>query len=201
LRDLANEYDDDDTLLVASSAQVLTRSLADMALDGAACGGDITILSSPASLPPSMMLVKCGALKQIPATGFIDFKEQGLRLLASNYKVVVHRDKIPSGMPIRTPGEYLEALRTRHQIESGRRSESGPFTERWRSAFAVTEKGATIAPGVCLHDSVVLAGASVESGSSIACSIVCGGTRIAMGTRVLGQILSRGGATPLDLKQ
>jgi UDP-N-acetylglucosamine transferase subunit ALG13 len=200
LRDIGADYDDEVTLIVANAAQVLTCPLHELLSDAAKRKGDVTIVGNYESVPPTMTLIKCAALKQIPETGYIDLKEQGLAIMAKRHNVVVHREAKSSGLPVRTPNEYLSALRAIHRVEAGRSTNLGPFAERWHPEFAVVENGAVIAPDARLHDAVVLAGACAEAGCAIVRSIICGGTRVAANSRNIDRLLTPGGSIALESK-
>src|SRR5437868_4719264 len=70
--------------------------------------------------PSGIMLVQAQALKAIPETGFSDMKEQALPAIAANYRVTVASFESPSGLPVRSLGEYVAALRQYHLALLGR---------------------------------------------------------------------------------
>jgi hypothetical protein len=195
LRDLAARYADDDLLLVANAAQVLTEPLAQIAVDLAATNGDVGLISHLDGTPSGLMLVRCAALRHLPASGFVDMKEQALPLIAERFDVtVVHRRK-PSGLPVRTLDSYIEALRQYHQRLARGLAWHAPasaFDEDWEAAFSVVEEGARVEPSARLHDSVVLRGGRVEAKASVVHSVVCDGGVLGHGRIVVDQFVTPG---------
>src|SRR5690606_39068459 len=63
LRDLANEYDDDDLLLVAGAAQLMVEPLLVIADALAGTPGDVRILALRDGTPSGIMLIRCGCLR------------------------------------------------------------------------------------------------------------------------------------------
>ena len=126
--DLAEEYDDDDLLLVANAVQVLVDSPTAIATEAAERGGDVTVVANADGTPTSIMLMSCQALRDLPAVGFIDLKEQGLPLMAKRHDVRA----VPAsaaGLPIRTPQDYLKALKAMTGAKQGR-CHNQAFAER-----------------------------------------------------------------------
>lgn len=188
LRDISIEYDDDDLLLVANGAQVMLEPLAHVAGAMAEKGGDVSIVAHRDGAPSGIMLVRAGTLRAIPANGFHDFKEQSLPAIATRFDVTVTSFDRPTGLPIRTLGDYMTALRWYHRKRSG--YEGGdPFGEDWRSAFTVVERGAVVAEGARLHEAVVLENARVAAGAVIVRSIVCAGTSVGADRMIVDQLI------------
>jgi mannose-1-phosphate guanylyltransferase len=120
------------------------------------------------------MLVRCGVLGRVAEAGFVDMKEQGLPQIAKGHRVEVVDLERPSGMPIRTTADYVNALRRYHRRSAG--AESGdPWAEDWAPTFSIVEEGALVGAGARVHDSVVLKGAKVETGAVVVRSVVCPG--------------------------
>lgn len=172
LRDVALAYHDDDLLLVANAAQVLLTPLIDLVNDMAATAGDVTIVSHLDGTPSGLFLVRCGALRVVPAEGFIDMKEQALPLIAAHHRVTVLQRQTPTALPVRTLTDYIGALR-RYHYRAGDAAVNNPYAEDWESAFALVEEGAEVHPQARLHDSVVLRGGRVEADAVTANSVVC----------------------------
>jgi NDP-sugar pyrophosphorylase family protein len=173
LRDLAEEYDEDDTLLVANAAQLLVEPLHVLASAAGERGGDVTVAANGDGTPSSFALLSCRALRQLPDVGFVDLKEQGLPLMASKFEVTTLWRSTAYGLPIRTPRDYLAAVRAHHRLAAGDTPHDQPFDERWRRNFAMVEEGAAVAPDATLHDAVVLRGAKVAAGALVADSVIC----------------------------
>ncbi|HXE53842.1 MAG TPA: WecB/TagA/CpsF family glycosyltransferase, partial [Tepidisphaeraceae bacterium] len=173
LHDLTAEYEDDDLILMANAAQVLMDPLPAIASALHTRGGDVTVVSHEDGTPSGIMLMSCKALRLIPPRGFVDMKEQGLPLIASKYDVRVLHRRRPTGLPVRTLGDYIQALRFHHRRQTGTQTVSDPLAEDWTPTFSLIEDGASVAPTARVHDSVVLKGAKVESGAVVVRSVVC----------------------------
>jgi hypothetical protein len=191
LRDLAAEYGDDDLLLVANAAQVLTEPLGRLTLDLAASGGDVMVVSHLDGTASGLMLVRCAALRSIAATGFVDMKEQALPQIAQRFDVSVVTRRRPTGLPIRTLDDYIEALRQHHKALAGRAMMPvSAFAEDWEPTFAIVEQGASVDPSARLHDAVVLAGGRVEAGATLVHSIVCPGGMLRRGQMTVDDLVA-----------
>lgn len=175
LRDLAQQYDDDDLILVASASQVLLDPLSALAKVLHHKGGDVNLISHRDGTPSGVMLIRCQTLRLIPSLGFFDMKEQGLPLIAGRYDVRVVHCRRPTGVPLRTLEDYITALRLHHRRRAGRPRVADPLSEDWSPSFAIVENGASVAARAHLHDTVVLRSAIVESGASLVRCVVCPG--------------------------
>src|SRR5688500_8775949 len=175
LRDAAADYEDDSYLLVANAAQVLIEPLRGVVESMAATRSDLCVLANLDGTPSGLFFVRCGALRELPAAGFIDLKEQALPAIAARHDVRVVRRPQPVAMPIRTAGDYSLALRRYGQRVDRRLEVTDPFAEDWEPAFRVVERGATVNESARLHDSTVLAGGRVEAGAVLVRTIVCDG--------------------------
>jgi N-acetylglucosaminyldiphosphoundecaprenol N-acetyl-beta-D-mannosaminyltransferase len=199
LRDVANDYADDDLIVVANAAQVLLDPLPSIvaALDRA--GGDVTVVAHQDGTPSGIMLVACKTLRQIASSGYVDMKEQALPQIAAQFDVRVVTRQRPTGMPIRTLEDYIHALRFHHRRKNGKQSAPAgsangngnghangngnghgngvvdPLAEDWSPLFSLIEPGATVDPSARIHDSVVLEGGVVEAGAVLVRSVVCPG--------------------------
>lgn len=180
LRDLADEYEDDDLLLVANAAQVLLDPLDTVADALARRGGDVSVVSHQDGTPTGVMLIACRALREIAAEGFIDMKEQALPRIASRFDVRVLNRLRPSGLPLRTLEDYITALRFHHRRfrdnhDVAETDMTDPLAENLSPAFALVEPGAEVNSTARLHDAVVLSGGIVESDAVLVRSVVCPG--------------------------
>jgi hypothetical protein len=99
-------------------------------------------------------------------------KEQGLPLIASKYDVRVMRRRRPTGLPIRSLADYVQALRLHHREKGDRNASSDPLAEDWGPTFSLVEEGATVDASARIHDSIVLRGANVEPGAVIVRSLI-----------------------------
>lgn len=190
LRDLAAQYNDDDLLLVANAAQVLTQPLISLATDLAQTKGDVCLISHLDGTPSNLMLVRCAALRDIQAHGFVDMKEQALPAIAQRFDVTVVNRDTPTGLPVRTLDNYLDALRHHHKAMVGRSANGSAFCEDYSSAFAIIEEGATVGSGARLHDSVILGGGHVEAGAVVVHSVICPGGVVRRGQMTVDQIVA-----------
>jgi hypothetical protein len=175
LHDLARDYDDDDLVLVTNAAQVLMDPLPTIVAALHRCGGDVTVVSHEDGTPSGIMLVTCKTLRQISEDGYVDMKEQALPEIANRFDVRVLARRRPTGLPIRTLEDYVQALRYHHRRKAGKRSAVDPLAEDWDPTFALIEPGAQVDPTSRVHDSVVLKGAVVEAGAVLVRSVVCPG--------------------------
>jgi N-acetylglucosaminyldiphosphoundecaprenol N-acetyl-beta-D-mannosaminyltransferase len=173
LRDLALKYEPDDLILVANAAQILLDPLLTLATTLDQRRGDVGIVSHRDGTPSGIMLVSVKTLSSIPETGFIDMKEQAMPLIAQKFAVEVLHRRRPTGLPIRTVGDYINALRYYHMRRAGKTTLTDPLAEDWQPAFGMVEEGAVVDPTARVHDSVVLRGGVVEAGAVLVRSFVC----------------------------
>ncbi|HLL89121.1 MAG TPA: WecB/TagA/CpsF family glycosyltransferase [Tepidisphaeraceae bacterium] len=178
LHDLALDYADDDLILVANAAQVLSDPLPVLvsALDRKRA--DVALVGHRDGTPSGVMLVTCKTLRLIPDAGYVDMKEQALPAIASRFDVKVVHARRPTGLPIWSLGDYVAALRSHHRrghAGEGHRPAADPLAEDWRPTFSIVEDGATVDPTAKVHDSVVLRGGVVEPGAVLVRTVVCPG--------------------------
>jgi hypothetical protein len=172
LRDLAEDYDDEDLLLVGNAAQVLLEPFPRLAAELHHKRADVALVSHDDGTPSGLMLVSCKVLRMIAPRGFVDMKEQALPLISSKYDVRVVHHRRPTGLPVRSLLDYIQALRIHHR-KNGDRPLADPLAEDWSPTFSIIEPGAVVDPSVRLHDSVVLRGGKVEAGAVVVRSIIC----------------------------
>lgn len=189
LSDLSRHYDDSDQLLVTNAGQLLFEPLTRIASGLDAVDGDIAIAVESHGVPSGMMLLRCGAMRGINPVGFVDFNEQALPELAKDHRVKVARFAAAPSRSVRTLDGYVGALRAYHRAASGRKEAIGPFSEDWRPTFGIVEPGASVAPDVVLHDSVVMRGARIEPGVVLVRSVVCEGAVVATGRRIVDEVV------------
>jgi N-acetylglucosaminyldiphosphoundecaprenol N-acetyl-beta-D-mannosaminyltransferase len=189
LRDLAQDYDDDDLILVANAAQLLLDPLPTIVAAIARKACDVSVISHEDGTPSGLMLVACKTLRSIADTGYVDMKEQALPQIALNYDVRVVRRRRPTGLPIRTLEDYVQALRLHHRRRQGKPFVADPLAEDWSAAFALVEQGATVDPSARIHDSIVMSGGLVEPGAVLVRSIVCAGEVVRRDKTVVDQLV------------
>lgn len=193
LRDLAQEYQDEDLLLVATANQLCTEPLPLLAERLWSGAGDVRLLSGPHQEPAGLLMLRCGCLRDIATSGFVDLKEQALPEIAARHSVRVINAGESAGQSIRRWQDYLAALRLRHQ-PPGEQNASA-FDEDWQPRFSVIEEGAIVDPSAGVHDSVVLAGGRVEGKASIVRSLVGPGAVVRRGEVVVGKLITAAGGT------
>jgi N-acetylglucosaminyldiphosphoundecaprenol N-acetyl-beta-D-mannosaminyltransferase len=189
LHDLARNLDDEDLVLVANAAQLLLDPLSVIAAALDRKRGDVCLISHQDGTPSGVMLVRCKTLRVIPATGFVDMKEQALPLIAQQFDVKVMQCRRPSGVPIRSLSDYIGALRSYHRSRSRLGVGGDPLAEDWQPAFAIVEEGATVDPRAHVHDAVVLRGGIVEAGASAVRCVVCPGGVVRQKTTVVDKFV------------
>lgn len=172
VRDLAQRFEPDDRLFIVGGPQLLARSLKAIVAELAECGGDVAVAAHQDGLPCSLMLVRCGAVLDLPEVGFVDMKEQGLPVIARKHRVLVRPYAHRIALPLMNEANYVAALRWHHSQQKGD-FEAGAFDEEWDRRFAIIEPGATVHPGALIHDSVVLAGAVIGRNATVVRSVIC----------------------------
>jgi len=189
LRDAVEGYDDADRILAVFGPQLLRERLGVLVEQLAAASGDVVLFRDGQRSPSGLMLIRVGALRTIKQVGFVDFKEQALPRIAASHAVRVVDRAEPVSWPIRTLGDYIEALRGHHLRDDRTGSVGGPFAERWDSSFVLTEHGAEIASDAHLHDAVVLSEGRVGKGALVARSVVCAEGVVEPGRTVVEQVV------------
>jgi exopolysaccharide biosynthesis WecB/TagA/CpsF family protein len=195
LRDVADRYADDDYLLVANGAQALLVPLPDLAATLAEPAAAVTLITHEEGTPSGLMLVRCAALRAIAKTGYVDMKEQALPLMASRFDVRHLPHACPTGLPVRTLGEYVTAIQQRYRRRLGRPLPTDPFAEDCRPSFAVIEDGASVHPAARVHDSVILQGAHVGQDALVVRSVVGPGSLLVRGEHIVDQLVATDAAT------
>jgi hypothetical protein len=102
-------------------------------------------------------------------------KEQAMPMIAQAFAIEVVHCRRPSGLPIRSAEDYIQALRYFHMRRSEKSTLMDPLAEDWQPTFGIVEEGAIVDPSARVHDSVVLRGGVVEAGAVLVRSVVCPG--------------------------
>ncbi len=189
LRDLANDYADDDLILMANAAQILLDPLPTIVAAMTRKAGDISVISHDDGTPSGLMLIACKTLRNIADAGYVDMKEQALPQIALNHEVRVVKRRRPTGLPIRTLEDYVQALRFHHRRRQGKPIVADPLAEDWSPAFALVELGAKVDASARIHDSIVLAGSVVEAGAVLVRTLVCPGQVVRRDKTVVDQLV------------
>ncbi|MBI1372727.1 MAG: hypothetical protein GC159_08200 [Phycisphaera sp.] len=190
LHDMSADYHDDDYLLVANGTQVLTEPLYRLAWELAGLRSDVSLVAHDDGVPSGLMLVRCGALRDIAPRGFIDMKEQALPQIAQSYRVTVLRRARTTGLPIRSLLDYIDALLYSHARLASVDGvvELSTLEPSLQSTFSIIEPTAKVHPSVRVHNSVIMDGATVEEGAVVVRSIVCPQCVVGPGSIVVGEI-------------
>lgn len=188
LFDIASDYDDDDYLIVANGAQILMQPFEKTINELAQLEADISLVSHHSGVPSGFLLVRVGALKDIPASGFHDLKEQCLPVIAKNHIVKVRQYDDVTGLSIRTLDDYINALRWYHRQLAGAEG-TDPFGEELGSSFCIIEEGAKVDEKVKVINSVILKGANVTGNTVVVRSIIGAGSSIPSGRQIVDQVI------------
>jgi hypothetical protein len=190
VRDGAMGYDEDDRILVVNAFQLPLGSLWRIAATLTWTAADLTVVSHLDGTPAGIMLARCGCLKQLPAEGYLDLKEQAIpRIAACRHVRVVERGR-PTGIPIRTAADYIRALRSHYASKLAASGTERQLIEDWRPLFAIVEAGARVHPSAQVHDSVVLAGGCVEEGAVVVRSVICPGGVVLKRQHAVAQLIT-----------
>jgi hypothetical protein len=200
LRDLAGDYAPQDMIAVINGPQTLLRPLSEVLVRLAQPQAEVAIASYDDGTPGGIMLLRPSALGLIPEAGFVDLKEQALPQIAAHHRVAVVRWAVPAGLPIRTLGDYIQALRRRHQTPEAASERPAAFFEQWRTTFSIVEAGATVHPTANIHDSVVLAGGRVERDAVVAKCVVVPGGVVPAGMLTTDRVVQRPGARHAEVR-
>jgi hypothetical protein len=188
LHDACAKYHDNDLVLVANAAQILFWPLFRLVQCLAALDAGVAMAAHVDGTPVTLMLLRCGCLRDLPAVGYCDMKEQALPLIAQRFpiKAATFSHLICRG--IRTRESYVDALRALHG-----RTATDPFAENWRSDFQICESGATVGRGARLHNSVVLRGADIGRDAVLVRSVAFPGAVVPAGSLLVDKLISADG--------
>lgn len=193
IRDAAEGFDDDDLLLVVHGSELVRQEATYLVNAMLGTRGDMVVARDGVGRPLGVYLFRAAVLREIPAAGYTDLKEQAFPQLAARHRVSVATVGGGSGqgLVIRSRLGYLEAVAWSMGGEAG--------WERWRArtseaggaeaGFRVVEAGADVASDAVVHDSVVLAGAKVGSGAVVARSVIGAGAVVPSGARVVDAVV------------
>ena len=199
LHDVAADFADDDFLLVANACQILLDPLAAIVAALAKQGGDINLVTHDDGTPTGVQLLRCKTLRDIAHNGYHDLKEQAMPKIASAFDVRAMRRRRPTGLPIRTLEDYMQALRLYHRRKAGMPMITDPLAEDWTASFSLVENGAKVAASSRVHDSVVLSGATVEPGAVLVRCLVCGDAVARTDKTLVDQYVTVAPKTPASL--
>jgi hypothetical protein len=190
LRDLADEFEDEDYILVANAAQVIGEPLVRIVAAMASRCGDIAITSHDDGSPSSLALIRCGAMRMIRKTGYIDFKEQVLPIVAQTHSVVVVRMPRAIGLPVKSLAEFIRAVRLFYALKGGERPSFDPLAEAWAATFSLVEDPRDVHHSAEIYDSIVLRGARVERNTVLVRSMICPGAVVSAGSTVVDRLVT-----------
>lgn len=191
LRDLAEDFREDDLMLVLHGNQVplmpLTKMWSLLTSEQAA----VTLMAEPDGTAAGVQLIRASALHGVRDKGFIDFKEQALPAIAKEHRVRVVRSKDPVLQPIRTLDQYISMLRelTLRSKNNGHAvTDAVANGEEWTRTFSLVDSAASVASDAIVHDSVVLPGARILGRGVVVRSIVSEGASVPAGARVFDAV-------------
>ncbi len=196
LRDVTDEYEDDDFILVATANQVLLKSLSEvfevLRVEQAKAGADVVLLSEPDGSASGFMLIRCACLRGIRGNGYLDFKEQSLPQIAKEFVVKVAKCPRRASLPVRTLEQYIRTLRVLHtgDLDMNIEPRIDPYEEEWTATFAMVDETASVAKGAIVHDSVVMRNAKVGAGAVLVRSLVCEGAVVDAGRVVYDSVIA-----------
>jgi hypothetical protein len=188
LHDACAEYNDDDYVLVTNAAQVLFWPLSELVKCLNSLDAGVAMVAHGDGTPVTLMLMRCGCLRDLPSVGYCDMKEQALPLIRKRYEIKVATFSHLVCQGIRTRESYVEALRTLHG-----RAATDPLVENWRSDFQICETGATVGRGARLHNSVVLSGAVIGRDAVLVRSVAFPGAVVPAGSLLVDKLISADG--------
>jgi hypothetical protein len=189
LRDLADNYQPDDLLLVANAAQSLLTPLPQLINALADPGADVAMISHDDATPSGMMLVRCAALQSIAKSGYVDMKEQALPSLTKDFDIRHIPRRFPTGLPVRSLSEYIVAIQHRYRQRLGAQADYHPLAEDCRPSFAIVESGAYVHPSARIHDAVILRGGRVEQDALVVRSVVGPYGRLRRGDHAVDEMI------------
>jgi NDP-sugar pyrophosphorylase family protein len=193
LRDLSQEYDDNQYLLVAHANQLLLRPMTWCVERLLETQGEVRVLAGPRQVPGGMFLFKCGCLRGISKSGYVDMKEQAIPSIAAKYRAqVVLADQMPCHS-IRRWKDYLSCVRSQQANGQAQGQEDVLQREDWQPLFRLTEKGANVSASANVHDSVVLAGGQVQDGATVVRSLIGPGGVVRRGEVVVDRLVTANG--------
>jgi hypothetical protein len=192
LRDIAQDYDDQDLILVANANQLYAESLAVLAGRLFDHGiGDARLLANAKDAPTGLMILSCSCLRGISSSGYVDLKEQALPAIGRRCPVGVVRGGPAAVYSIRRWNDFISALWQRHQPPGA--AATSAFQEDWQPRFSIAESAASVAASAGVHDSVVLAGGRVEAKATVVRSLVAPGGVVRKGEIVVGRLVTAEG--------
>jgi hypothetical protein len=189
LRDLSEDFDPSDYILVCNGGQIPREPLSEIARLLAGRGADINLVGNEDGTPSGFMLIRCGCLQQLPKYGFVDLKEQALTALSKRFSIEVAMRSQSMAWPVRTLSDYIEALRQVNQRKAGASEAGGwAYAEDWQASFGLVEKTGSCAAGARIHDAVVLGGGEVGNGAVVVRSVICSGAIVRRGEMVVDEV-------------
>ncbi|QDU34536.1 hypothetical protein KS4_26060 [Poriferisphaera corsica] len=169
LRDISEEYDDEDLLLIMNASQIMVGSVKDLISEMIVANSDVVIASQKDDTPLDVILIRAKVLKDINKVGFVDFKEQALPKIVLKRDVKVHRSDCLRTYPVRTLNNYIDAIKLLNgHIVTGTKLND----EDWMPLFSIIESGANVHSTAQIHDSVILRGANVSEHAVIVRSLI-----------------------------
>lgn len=196
LRDTTAEYAEDAMIAVINGPQVFQPGLMDlisrMVIEAREKPADVVLAVDEANVLDGITLIRAGAIRALPAIGYVDLKEQALNSIIDKRRVGVVRTGGRVGMPVRTLSDYLQAVRVSQDPTAARQCPLEACDPEKLGSWSVVEAGARVSAEARLNDSVVLEGGVVEAGATVARSFVGPGGVVRAGTTVVDSIVREG---------
>lgn len=194
VRDALSHLDGDGPVLIAEASRIILSSLCEFARIYNASQPDVIVGMNPDRSPAGVFLAQRQALAIVPATGFVDLKEQWLgKFMVSGPRIGLARLARPGAFSLRTRTDLLEAARAANEgalsARPGARTlRAGICGQRVGSTFSVVHPRARVQGSAAIIDSIIMAGAVVEKDAVVVRSLVCPGALVAEGQDVVDSI-------------
>ena len=192
LRDLAEDYQPGDLVLVCNANQVVLDPLAVMLDALASVPAHVGVLATDDGTPLGLKLFDAGVFRGIKPRGFVDLNEQALPALALTHDVRVVTTNQTAVYPVRELDDYIHALHAANSPDS--ESRTNPLAEDWFESFRLVEEGVVVGAGARVHDSIVLRGGRVGASAVLVRSLVCPGAEVGDGEVIFDEVVTSGSA-------
>lgn len=199
VRDMCRHFNSDQSVLVVEASRYGAGSIAGLFERHSQTKADVTVGCNPDRSPAGIYLIRVEALRGIPDAGFVDLKEQWLgNVLDHDMKVEIHELDAPGLLPVRTLKQLLDAARhawhfagQRGGVENDVRGlVRGLVRSDDAHGLRVICRGALIAPGARVIDSIVMGDTIVPSDATVVRCLICPGTRIQSGVQLADSVIS-----------
>ena len=195
--DEAQTLNPDDLILLVEAGRLPCVSLRPLLQSHSTNSADVTVAANPDSTTAGLFIFRKRTLEIVPKKGFMDLKEQWLiRGLEKGWNIHVHTLDEPGALTIRTPEQYLAAVRMLNEQSALSVPPGNDSHLSWLENPAgpsVVSTTATIARDAVLVDSVVMAEATVGSGCVLARTIVSPRTVVGQDQVIVDAVVGKSG--------